>query len=143
MSKIMHNDIEYAGVPVPMTLAEAEAGTVEDEKTISPKVLHDYVDDSINSKITDNDLGTRINISTYTSTKYTIPSDGYVTCEANASGSSYARARIFNPDETRYFYLYAGSASTYPAIPVFVKKGMKVKVDEVGNNGFVTFIPIQ
>lgn len=35
------------GVTTPMTQAEAEAGTVTDPRVITPKVLHDYVENGI------------------------------------------------------------------------------------------------
>lgn len=89
---------------------------------------------SLNSK-TENNIGTGVSLNNYTSENnlYTFPSDGYLVIMSIGNGS-YARACIYSSDNTNHFYAaVVYGETTYPQLPVFVKKGMRVFI--TGSNG--------
>lgn len=84
-------------------------------------------------------LGDHINITSYTSTEYTFPSDGYAYMSCPSSTSSSIAVRIYGSNGK---YLYLAFNGTYQYDMVFVKKGMKAKVVSQSNEGQLLFYPI-
>ena len=92
-----------------------------------------------------NSLGSRIDISGYTSTSnlYTFPNDGYVVAECSAASNANASIRIYPPDTTSVNFNVGGlGGGTYPVFPCFVKKGMRAQVTLLENSGKAYFVPI-
>lgn len=89
-----------------------------------------------------NDLGSVINISSYTSNFYTFPSDGYIRADASGGASQTARADIYGRTNSTPFRIGVSGGNSYPVITTYVRKGMRCKVVSVTNGGTVTFFPI-
>lgn len=90
-----------------------------------------------------NNIGTRVNLASYTSTYYTCPSDGFLSCICSSSPSSKAIAQIFGAvGETDFAQIGGWSDGTYGTWTTFVRKGMRVKVITLANSGGVYFYPL-
>ena len=94
-------------------------------------------------KLTEYQLGTMIDISSYTTdNRYTFPSDGYLIMAAG-DANKMMRGRVsVGSDETYYFDISAyGALGAWT--PVFVKKGMKyrtIRKDDANEKAF--FAPL-
>ena len=102
--------------------------------------------DEVNSSLTQNDLGARVDISSYTTTSnmYTCPCDGFVCADLSASTTAKSIIRIFGATGTANQISIGGWAnSTYGSYSCFVRKGMKLMVATLENNGKAFFIPLE
>lgn len=90
-------------------------------------------------------LGTPIDITSYdTATNYyTCPSDGYVLAYVDASGNIGVRISGKNHDFGSGKYINIFLRDPYNAMPVFVKKGMTVYVDEHATGSRVRFFALK
>lgn len=105
---------------------------------------------SLNSALTDveeivtaNELGTYVNISSYTSDWYICPSDGYIHIRCNTAGTTM-QAQITGPTGGVDLYLKAIGASGGVFDSISVKKGMKVKMIKTGSgDAYGYFVPLE
>ena len=105
---------------------------------------------SLNSALTDveetvtaNELGTYVNISSYTSDWYICPSDGYIHIRCNTAGTTM-QAQITGPTGGVDLYLKAIGASGGVFDSISVKKGMKVKMNKTGSgDAYGYFVPLE
>ena len=105
---------------------------------------------SLNSALTDveetvtaNELGTYVNISSYTSDWYICPSDGYIHIRCNTTGTTM-QAQITGPTGGVDLYLKAIGASGGVFDSISVKKGMKVKMIKTGSgDAYGYFVPLE
>ena len=93
---------------------------------------------------TDNraNLGTAISLASYTSQDYVVPSDGYVVANCGSASNSKAIARVYAKDNTNNINVGGWGNGTYGVWSVFVRRGMRVRVITLENNGYVTFVPL-
>ncbi len=104
--------------------------------------LQDQIND-LNSNITKNKKGTTVNLNSYTSTMYTFPSDGYITCVGNYGIEATAMAEVYDSTgNNRLFYLGDSKQGSYSVYTTFVRKGMKCTHVSISDNGNVYFIPL-
>lgn len=89
-----------------------------------------------------NNLGSVINLNSYTSDFYTFPSDGYIRLDASGGASQTARVDIYGSTNSTPFRIGVNGGNSYPVIATYVRKGMRCKVVSVTNGGIVTFFPI-
>lgn len=121
----------------------------------SDKVNNELIDiqddlSTLNSALTDvketvtaNELGTYVNISSYTSDWYTCPSDGYIHIRCNTAGTTM-QAQITGPTGGVDLYLKAIGASGGVFDSVSVRKGMKVKMIKTGSgDAYGYFVPLE
>lgn len=105
--------------------------------TPASNVIYDNTDSGLSAtnaqdaidEIVSNKGGTTVDISSYTSSKYTTPSDGYVRIAQSLSSATLANqisVNIYSSDDV----LVSGMRIwTYPEISTcYVKKGMKIMV---------------
>ena len=91
-----------------------------------------------------NNIGTGINLASYTSTYYTCPSDGFLACTCASTPSAKAIARIYGAaGETNFAQIGGWSNGTYATWTTLVRKGMRVKVVTLENSGGVIFYPLE
>ena len=99
--------------------------------------------DNMGKRITANKrVGSAVTLDSYTSSDYTFPSDGYLSVAMGARAT--ARASVSLKDATGQYIGEMGALSNgdYPSYLTFVRKGMKVRVSGVADNGHVYFYPI-
>ena len=96
---------------------------------------------SLNSNSSKNNFGSVVSLDTYTSSDYTIPSDGYVLCNCSASSTSKAIADVYGAS-SGVLRFGGWSNSAYPVYTCFVKKGMRVRVVVLENSGHVNYFPL-
>ena len=93
--------------------------------------------------LADNNFGSGVIVDSYTTSYYTIPSDGYVIAQCSANPNSKAEVRVYGADgETNYIELGGWGNSTYATYLTFVRKGMRIKVTTVENGGHVIYVPL-
>ncbi len=93
--------------------------------------------------LADNNFGAGVIVDSYTTSYYTIPSDGYVIAQCSANPNSKAEVRVYGADgETNYIELGGWGNSTYATYLTFVRKGMRIKVTNVENSGHVIYVPL-
>ena len=100
---------------------------------------------SLNSNITKNGLNqTFVDLSSYTTTFYTIPSDGFLYVRAHYSAGSYAQCGLYGSSGNSYIPLYAGSNGvSNRSIVTFVRKGMRVSnVNLASSNDIAKFVAL-
>ena len=94
----------------------------------------------INSNIRKNDLDSAISIAHYTSDKYIIPEDGYILLGGGSDRGSGPVVRLYGSTNTsnniRIFNItpVAGQGSN---LVFFVRKGMKVQIEQIIGAGVV------
>ena len=97
-----------------------------------------------NDNLVSNVVGTVVDIKSYTDTFYTFHSDGYVTLGGYAvSQSTYIYGLLHDANSNVCAYLGCsgnGSVAGYNAI--YVKKGMKWKIAEIGGSSFANYYPL-
>jgi hypothetical protein len=89
-----------------------------------------------------NNMGTSVNLASYTSTFYTFPTDGYVMVNAGAASTSKAIVRIYPANESTNISIGGWNTGNYPSWATFVRKGMKAKVATLENQGTIYFYPL-
>ena len=93
--------------------------------------------------VTDNEIGATVEITSYTSTFYTVPSDGYVTASCTGQSASKMIAQVVGNTTANYPVQFGGWGNgTYGSWSMFVRKGMRVKVITVENGGKLYFRPL-
>ena len=97
----------------------------------------------VKETVTANELGTYVNISSYTSYWYTCPSDGYIHIRCNTAGTTM-QAQITGPSGGVDLYLKAIGASGGVFDSISVRKGMKVKMIKTGTgDAYGYFVPLE
>jgi hypothetical protein len=91
---------------------------------------------SLNTSLSQNNLDSSLNITSYTSTPYVFPKDGYVDLHCPDGTSSSLAVRIFGANDT---YLYQALNGTYQYRLFFVRKGMKLLVTQKSGNAQALF----
>lgn len=119
---------------------EQTAG-IPSEYPASQVMLSDGVT-SVEDALDANNLDTAVNITSYTTTKYVAPSDGYLELAATASQSTRIRATIYGADGTNSIALSVTYNQINSFNSVYVKKGMKIAITTNENNGVAFFVPI-
>lgn len=89
-----------------------------------------------------NNFSTAIDITSYTSTRYIFPSDGYLQVSAGMAGNTRAGVQVYSADDVASFTIGGYSNSTYPAWSTYVRKGMKAKTVYAQNGGKILFYPL-
>lgn len=97
---------------------------------------------SIVVRTTANVRGTAVALDSYTSSDYTFPSDGYLCVAMGETATARASISLYDANRNYIGEMGAISNGDYPSYLVFVKKGMKVRVSGVANNGHVNYYPI-
>lgn len=72
-----------------------------------------------------------VDITSYTSTEYVAPNDGYVVIGTNTS--STIGIRVYSASNNNYFSSYSVNGNT---IPCFVKRGMRIRVTDMAGNSY-------
>ena len=86
-----------------------------------------------------NNLGTGVNLSSYTTTYYECPYDGYLQVTGGSSGDTLIR--IYSKDNNNEVPVRAkGDGSTI--ITVFVRKGMRLSRFSASGGGGASFFPL-
>ncbi len=99
------------------------------------------IKDSLSS-VKKHDMQTSVDLSSYTSTWYTCPSDGYVTASCGSQSNAIAVARIAGTTISTTFSIGGFGNGSYGSWSCFVRAGMKVQTARVENNGTVLFRPL-
>ena len=86
--------------------------------------------------MTNNNLDDYVYITSYTSTPYVFPKDGYVDLTCPDSTSSSIGVRIYGANDK---YIYQGINGTYQYRLFFVRKGMKLQVMQKSGNAQAIF----
>lgn len=89
-----------------------------------------------------NDLGSGVDISSYTTTDnlYTCPSDGYILMNASSSTSTWVNAEIYGSTSNNSFVVSASNGRS----GLFVRKGMRLrKSGSGGTSPYIYFYPLQ
>lgn len=86
--------------------------------------------------------GTAVTLDSYTSDYYTFPADGYLAATCGASANAQASASLRDANGTAITELGGVSNGTWATWAVFVRKGMKVKVSGLANNGHIFYYPL-
>ena len=96
---------------------------------------------SLNSKITSNDLGSAVDLSTYTTTDnlYTCQSDGYILLDATTSASTWINAEIYGSTSNNALVISASDGRN----GIFVRKGMRVRKSGGDGIPYIYFYPLQ
>lgn len=94
---------------------------------------------------TDNraNLGTAISLASYTSQDYVVPRDGYVVANCGTASNAKAIARVYAKDSTNNFNVGGWGNGTYGTWSAFVKRGMRVRIATLENNGNIFFVPLE
>ena len=91
---------------------------------------------SLNTSLTNNNLDDYVYITSYTSTPYVFPKDGYVDLTCPDSTSSSIAVRIYGANDK---YLYQALNGTYQYRLFFARKGMKLLVMQKSGNAQAIF----
>lgn len=86
--------------------------------------------------------GTAVTLDSYTSDYYTFPADGYLSATCGAATNAQASASLRDATGTAITEIGGFSNGTWATWAVFVRKGMKVKVSGIANNGHVFYYPL-
>lgn len=86
--------------------------------------------------------GTTVTLDSYTASDYTFPSDGYLAATCGSSSNAQASASLRDANGTAITELGGLSNGTWATWVVFVRKGMRVRVSGIANNGHVYFYPL-
>ena len=82
-----------------------------------------------------NNIGSQVDLSGYTSSFYTVPSDGYVRISGGSAVGSIAHVYIYGAESGERYYLNIYSVTTSANLgscqATFVRKGMKIKAVKV------------
>ena len=82
-----------------------------------------------------NNIGSQVDLSGYTSSFYTVPSDGYVIINGGSAVAAIAHVRIYGAESGERYYLDIYSVTTSVNLgsrqATFVRKGMKIKAVKV------------
>lgn len=89
-----------------------------------------------------NIIGTTVNISSYTTTAYVVPSDGYVQLAATSTTTTRIRAVLYGADASNSISISAAYTLGNTFNSIFVRKGMRIKITDNTNNGLVYFAPL-
>ena len=150
---VQDNDVNTTNGVYEVNLATFDVGTsaISNLQDVAPKAVKipDALN-SLNSALTDveetvtaNELGTYVNISSYTSDWYICPSDGYIHIRCNTTGTTM-QAQITGPTGGVDLYLKAIGASGGVFDSISVKKGMKVKMIKTGSgDAYGYFVPLE
>ena len=80
-------------------------------------------------------------ITSYTSSKYTIPGDGYIVYSGGGTVNTGVVLRVYGPSDNDHYirlYLITTYVNLGPRVGTFVRKGMRVRVEsttEIGISG--------
>ena len=96
----------------------------------------------LNSDITANKVGTGIDLSTYSSSLFTAPSDGYVTINSTSASSGTAICGIYGAIGESSFGFSLNANGQWQGNMVFIKKGMRVKTIYLPTNFVIAFVPL-
>lgn len=90
-----------------------------------------------------NEIGNYVNISSYTSTPYVCPCDGYAHIRANTAGTTM-QVMIQGPTSAQTLYLKAIGVSGGEFDSIFVRKGMKLTAIKTGTgDAYAYFVPLE
>lgn len=103
--------------------------------------LYDIID-NIGRRTIANVRGTPVLLDSYTTDDYVFPSDGYLSATCGQAGDARASASLRDSRGVAITELGGVSNATYATWVVFVKKGMRVRVSGIANNGHVYFYPM-
>ena len=89
-------------------------------------------------------FNTRVDITSYTSTPYVCPKDGYVNVNlvAQANAGGFARIVTGSSDAVQIGALGRDASGKYDCSAVFVRAGMEILVTGIVNGGKVYFYPL-
>ena len=91
-----------------------------------------------------NHLGAQVDLSAYTTTQYTFPTDGFLTANCLAVAQAKAIVRIYGASgESPSVSLGGWGNGGYPVWTTFVKAGMKCQVATLESNGKIVFFPLE
>ena len=95
----------------------------------------------LKSGLTKNDLGSGVDISSYTTTDnlYTCPSDGYILLDASASASTWVNVEIYGSTSNNVLVVSASDGRN----GIFVRKGMRVRKSGGDGTPYAYFYPLQ
>lgn len=85
-----------------------------------------------------NKLNNAVNITSYTSTDYVFPSDGYLVLNATSTTTTFIRGRIEAANDISFTFscsYHLGNSSN----ALYVKKGMEYRTMQNENNGVAAF----
>lgn len=137
------SDVAYDNTDSGLTATNVQNAVDElSESYPADKVILSDGVTSVENKLDANNLGTVVNITSYTTTKYVAPSDGYLQLSATASTDTKMKATIYGADETNGFALSVTYNQINSFNSVYVKKGMKIAITTNENNGIAYFVPI-
>ena len=96
--------------------------------------------EELSNRVTSNLNDGIVDLSSYTSTYYTCPCDGYLIANSNSSTTGVIRAKISDSNNVALAYSYMTVVGDYQIQSTFVKKGMKLNVAlNNTNNGTIEF----
>ncbi len=102
--------------------------------------------DELNSNLAqlqNHEYGSAVDLSSYTSSYYTFPCDGFVICSCASSSNAKAIGRLYDSDSTSPYVPIGGWGNgTYASWSCFVKKGMRFQTITLESSGTITFIPL-
>lgn len=85
---------------------------------------------------------TTVTLDSYTGSDYTFPSDGYLATTCGSASNAQASASLRDANGNVITELGGLSNGTWATWVVFVRKGMRVRVSGIANNGHVYFYPL-
>ena len=129
---------------VTATIASGTAITIGSNCQLTDTVAEQLT--AINSNLTElenNDLGTAVDISNYTSTNmFTCPSDGYIVVNANTSGAVSSVAIVGSSGDPNNRVLVEASYATGRIIvPTLIRKGMMLYKNSGSGSYGMSFKP--
>ena len=98
--------------------------------------------DALNSNTTKHDITTYVDLSSYTSTWYTFPTDGYITASCGSASNSIAVGRVGGSSLNVTFSIGGYGNGTYGSWTTFVRAGMKAQAVRLENGGTFFFRPL-
>lgn len=95
------------------------------------------------AQLQNHEYGSAVDLSSYTSSYYTFPCDGFVICSCASSSNAKAIGRLYDSDSTSPYVPIGGWGNgTYASWSCFVKKGMRFQTITLESSGTITFIPL-
>ena len=98
------------------------------------------------SYITNNDLDTEVNITSLcVNDFYTFESDGYLAIQTDINVGDEIIARVYGSASDNYFRMFAYCNTQFKIqdSTVFVRKGMRVKMEYINGTAYIRFNPLK
>ena len=133
-------------------MALANVMRVDEGKVIAPGMPKTYPASQVtyrNGSVKDaldevnaNNLGNRGDITAYTTSKYVVPSDGYLYLIAGSTSTTYISAEVYGANESNKIITTATFSHSNTYNSLYVKKGMKILIAVNNNGGVAYFAPL-